>query len=156
MSTICSEDTKDTMLEVSHSVFITTSSSLFLDLSNDYYPDHHKLEVILFKSDRTAIASLSDSLKQQQVPSEVSASLLLASTKHRQNIIIQNHHLSPIRNLLQKAGRDNSSWNMGCYKSYFIMDLITITTQLLLFSVKEFLSEVIILGPTGRAGEDRG
>ncbi|EOB07254.1 hypothetical protein Anapl_14917 [Anas platyrhynchos] len=45
-------------------------SSLFLDLSNDYYPDHHKLEVILFKSDRTAIASLSDSLKQQQVPSE--------------------------------------------------------------------------------------
>lgn len=39
---------------------------------------------------------------------------------------------------------------MGCFKSYFIMDLITIATQLLLFSVKELLSEVIILGPTGR------
>lgn len=64
MSTICPEDTKDIMLEVSHTIFITTFSSLFLDLSNDY-PDHHKLEVILFKSDRTAIASLSDSLKQQ-------------------------------------------------------------------------------------------
>lgn len=73
-----------------------------LNPSNDY-PNHHKFEVLLFKSDRKALAPLSDSLKQQQVLSEVSITLLLASTKHRQNIIIQNDHLPPIWNPLQKT-----------------------------------------------------
>ena len=65
-----------------------------LDLSNDY-PGHHKFEVILFKSHRPAMASLSNSLKQYQALSDMPTSLLLASTKHVQNIIIQIiiHHL---------------------------------------------------------------
>lgn len=112
--------------------------------------DHHKFQVVLFKSDRMAIASLSDSLKQQQVLSEVPSRLLLASTKHRQNIIIQNHHLSPIWNLLQKTGRDNLSRNMGCGELYFIMDFCRNCDRTLTFLVKEFLSEAVILGSTGR------
>lgn len=60
---------------------------LILDFTNDY-PDDHKLEVILFKSDKAAIASLSDSLKKQKVLLEASTRLLLTNTKHRENIII--------------------------------------------------------------------
>lgn len=84
MTKICSENTKSIKLKVSRTIHHYLQLPV-LDFSNDY-PDYHKLEVILFKYDKTAIASLSDSLKQ--VLSEAPTSLLLANTKHRENIII--------------------------------------------------------------------
>lgn len=86
MTKICSENTKSIKLKVSRTIHHYLQLPV-LDFSN-YYPDYHKLEVILFKYDKTAIASLSDSLKQQQVLSEAPTSLLLANTKHRENTII--------------------------------------------------------------------
>lgn len=120
-----------------------------MDLSNDY-PDHHKFEVTLFKSDRTAIESLSYSLKQQHVLSEVPTTLLLAGTKHRQNIIIQNQpsviHLKPTAKDRQRQFiLKYSLWQVVFHNGHNHNCDRTLT-----FLVKEFLSEVVILVATKR------
>jgi len=110
------------------------------------------LEVILFKSDRTATVSFYDSLKQYQALSEVPAILLLANTKHRQNIIIQKSLCHPFETHCKRQARFLLKFRLMRDMLHNGVDQNSERT--LTFSVKEFLIEATFY--FWRAGENRG